>query len=109
MTQLASLLAKQDDQGLGSPPLTGGAPAPVCLPAIPFPGAPAQAAAALYRSLTHTPCRIPCASGLPLQVEQTTLEQLGTARKVTVANSTTTLIADQVCHSTSPLTTSARH
>ena len=31
-----------------------------------------------------------------LQVEQTTLEQLGTARKVTVANTSTTLIADQV-------------
>lgn len=31
-----------------------------------------------------------------LQVEQTTLEQLGTARKVTVANTTTTMIADQV-------------
>lgn len=30
------------------------------------------------------------------QIESTTLEQLGTARKLTVANSNTTLIADQV-------------
>ncbi|KAL4439015.1 hypothetical protein ABPG77_006952 [Micractinium sp. CCAP 211/92] len=35
------------------------------------------------------------AKDLGMKVEQTTLEQLGTARKVTVANSTTTLIADQ--------------
>lgn len=36
------------------------------------------------------------AKDLGMKVETTTLEQLGVARKLTVANTTTTLIADQV-------------
>lgn len=36
------------------------------------------------------------AKDLGMKVETTTLEQLGVARKLTVANSSTTMIADQV-------------